>query len=277
MNSIGARAIGATALDAPAKLTLSLRITGVRDDGYHLIDAEMVSLSFGDVVTIAPTADTTAVAVTGPYAPGVPLDGSNLVTAALEAAGRSADVTIDKRIPHGGGLGGGSADAAAVLRWAGWSSEPSDLERASRIGADVSFCLVGGRARVRGIGEIVEPLPHVDQALTLVIPPLRVSTPAAYRAWDELGGPTTAGPNDLEPAAIVVEPRLAQWRDRIGEACGRSPVLAGSGATWFVHGEHSNALAALGNEGAVVIVATTTRSPFDITSSGSGDRSGRTD
>ena len=121
------------------------------------------------------------------------------------------------------------------------------------------FCLTGGRARVRGIGEIVEPLPFVARTVTLVIPPLRVSTPAAYRAWDELGAPTAAGPNDLEPAAVAVEPELARWRDLIGDLTGRTPVLAGSGAAWFVYGEHENALAALGNEGAQIVAATTTR------------------
>jgi 4-diphosphocytidyl-2-C-methyl-D-erythritol kinase len=65
-----------------------------------------------------------------------------------------------------------------------------------------------------------------------------VSTPAAYRAWDELGMPTAGGPNDLEPAALVVEPALARWRDRIREAAGEVPTLAGSGATWFLHGHH---------------------------------------
>lgn len=253
-------------IEAPAKLTLSLRVTGVRDDGFHLIDAEMVSLSIADVLEITPhdtttSPSSTSLSATGPFADGVPLDDSNLVAAALRAAGRSAHVAIDKRIPHGGGLGGGSADAAAVLRWAGWST--ADLERASRIGADVAFCLVGGRARVRGIGEIVEPLPYVERTVTLVIPPLHVSTPAVYRAWDELGAPTASGPNDLEPAALTVEPELARWRDRIGDACGQSPVLAGSGATWFVHGEHSNALAAVGNEGADIVVARTTRSESD--------------
>ncbi len=240
---------------APAKLTLSLRITGVRPDGFHLIDTEMVSLDVHDMLRIDPGGR--GLTVTGPYAPGVPVDGSNLVAVALRHAGRSAHVTIDKHIPHGGGLGGGSSDAAAVLRWVGHPSTPDGLRAASELGADVPFCLIGGRARVRGIGEIVEPLPHVDRIVTLVIPPLRVSTPAAYRAWDRLGGPTAPGPNDLEPAAIVVEPELARWRDLIGELTGQTPVLAGSGATWFVHGEHSNALAAVSNEGAVVVTATT--------------------
>jgi 4-diphosphocytidyl-2-C-methyl-D-erythritol kinase len=243
-----------TTLVAPAKLTLSLRVTGVRDDGYHLIDAEMVTLDLHDTVTIEPGG--TGVTITGPYADGVPTDDRNLAVRAL--GGRQAALTIDKRIPHGGGLGGGSSDAAAVLRWVGHPATPDGLAEAAQLGADVAFCLVGGRAGVRGIGEIVEPLPQVARTVTLVIPPLRVPTPAAYRAWDELGGPTAPGPNDLEPAALVVEPGLALWRDRIRELTGRTPVLAGSGATWFVHGKHDNALAALSSEGAEIIVARTT-------------------
>jgi 4-diphosphocytidyl-2-C-methyl-D-erythritol kinase len=244
-------------LAAHAKLTLSLRITGVRDDGLHLVDAEMVTISLADIVTIDPRGGGTTTA-SGPYAEDVPLDADNLVARALRLARRGpTDVHLEKRIPHGGGLGGGSADAAAVLRWAGWTGTTEQLEQAARLGADIAFCLVGGRARVRGIGEVVEPLTYVDRTITLVVPPLRVSTPAAYRAWDDLGGPTAPGPNDLEPAAIAVAPALARWRDRIGDATGRTPVLAGSGATWFVHGEHSNALVALGNEGAEIIAART--------------------
>jgi hypothetical protein len=68
-----------------------------------------------------------------------------------------------------------------------------------------------------------------------------VSTPAVYAAWDRLGGPSSSpsagGVNDLEPAALAVEPRLAEWRDRLGEATGLTPALAGSGGTWFVEGE----------------------------------------
>lgn len=237
---------------APAKLTRTLRITGVRDDGYHLIDAEMVTLDLADVLTITPAA-ASSLTLSGPFAAGVPTDGSNLVLRALALAGRSAAVHADKRIPNGGGLGGGSADAAAVLRWAGID----DVELAVRLGADVPFCLAGGRARVTGIGEIIAPLPPLDLAVTLVVPPLSVSTPAAYAAWDRLGGPTGDGPNDLEPAALAVEPALGAWRDRIGELLGVPPVLAGSGATWFSVGEHQDALADLVDEGAHVVVART--------------------
>ena len=76
---------------------------------------------------------------------------------------------------------------------------------------------------------------------TLLTPPLTCSTPAVYRAWDELGGPTAEGPNDLEPAALAVEPELARWRDRLGDATGEVPVLAGSGSSWFVEGAFADA------------------------------------
>ncbi len=224
--------MGADVVDAPAKLTRSLRITGRRPDGYHLLEAEMVTLALADTVAITPGA--TGISCDGPYAEGVPTDERNLVHRALELCARRAAVHVFKAIPHGGGLGGGSADAAAVLRWAGWT----DLSAAAAIGADVPFCLIGGRARVRGIGEQVEPLPFWPLDVTLVVPPLSVSTPAVYRAWDDLGGPSGEGPNDLEPAALVVEPRLAAWRDRVRDLTGIEPVLAGSGATWFVTGHH---------------------------------------
>ncbi len=210
-----------------AKLTLTLRITGVRSDGYHLLDAEMVTIDLADDLEFG-VGDRFEVL----GAPDVPADDSNLVRRALRAVGRRASVRLHKRIPAGGGLGGGSADAAAVLRWAG----VHDLSVAASLGADVPFCLVGGRARVGGIGEVVEPLVFSSRTFTLLTPPLSVSTAAVYRAWDSLGGRSADGANDLEPAALMVEPRLAAWRDRLGEATGQIPTLAGSGSTWFVEG-----------------------------------------
>ena len=236
-------------LTAPAKLTRSLRIVGVRPDGYHLLDAEFVELDLADDLEV--TSGGTGIEVDGPFADDVPRDVRNLAARALAVVGRTARLRITKRIPHGGGLGGGSANAAAILRWAG----VTDLAVAARLGADVPFCVVGGRARVTGIGEHVEPLPPEPLVVTLVVPPLEVSTPAVYRAWDELGGPRGSSPNDLEAAAIHVEPRLGRWRDRIAELTAERPNLAGSGSTWFVEGERDDALAALGDEGAVVIVA----------------------
>jgi 4-diphosphocytidyl-2-C-methyl-D-erythritol kinase len=282
-------AAGAVQLSAPAKLTLSLRVTGVRPDGYHDIDAEMVSLDLHDSLVIEPGTGLT-VHFELPAAPGqvgVPSGPNNLVAKALRAVGRESRVRLTKRIPPGAGLGGGSSNAAAVLRWAGCT----DLDLAARLGADVPFCVVGGRARVRGIGESVDPLPYEERRFVLLLPPFGVNTAAVYRAWDRLSrsegidqgrtdegpvtvGPVTVGPvgggqvgvgpvaegkvrdgqvgvgpvaesrvgdgpggkNDLEAAALHVEPRLAAWRDRFAEVGGARPLLAGSGSTWFLEG-----------------------------------------
>jgi 4-diphosphocytidyl-2-C-methyl-D-erythritol kinase len=208
-----------------------LRITGVRDDGYHLIDAEMVSLDLADELAFT---EGSGLEVVEGHQFGFVDPHDNLVGRALRAVGREAHVALRKRIPAGGGLGGGSSNAAAVMRWAGCD----DLGIAASLGADVPFCLRGGRARVTGIGEIIEPLPFVARTVTLAMPPFGCSTPAVYAAWDDLGGPTAAGPNDLEPAALVIEPRLAAFRDALGDATGQTPRIAGSGSTWFVDGAH---------------------------------------
>jgi 4-diphosphocytidyl-2-C-methyl-D-erythritol kinase len=223
-----------TIVSAPAKLTVSLRIVGVRPDGFHLIDAEMVTVDLADELVFSSGDGLEVVGATGL---AVPADDDNLVRRALRLVDRKAHVRLTKSIPAGAGLGGGSADAAAVLRWAGFD----DAERAATLGADVPFCIRGGRARVTGIGEVLEPLGHVERTYTLVTPPFGCSTPEVYRAWDDLGGPTASGPNDLEPAALVVEPRLARWRDELALATGAAPVLAGSGSTWFVEGAFPDA------------------------------------
>jgi len=225
---------------ALAKLAVSLRVTGVRNDGYHLLDAEMVTVDLADVLYFSPGLGLDVVLTETALAGGhgeVPADGSNLVLKALELAERQVHVYLVKRIPAGAGLGGGSADAAAVLRWAGLARGP---QLAAQLGSDVPFCLLGeGRARVTGTGEAVEPLRWEEvegKAYTLLVPPFGISTGAVYRAWDELGGPCSDNFNDLEPAALQVEPRLGERRDQLGEATGLVPRLAGSGSTWFVEG-----------------------------------------
>ncbi len=237
---------------APAKLTRELRIVGVRPDGYHLLDAEMVTLDWGDELEIDPGS---GVMVQGEGAErfAVPDGEENLVARALALCGRQAQVTIHKRIPPGAGLGGGSADAAAVLRWAGFD----DLKAAASIGADVAFCLIGGRARVTGIGEQVVPLEPVVETLTLLTPPLMCSTPAVYAKWDEMGGPHGEFGNDLEPAALAVEPDLARWRDVLGNRTGQRPRLAGSGSTWYVEGAHPGEYGPAGKRQQSVVVKTT--------------------
>jgi len=220
-------------LSAPAKLTTSLRIAGVRADGYHLLDAEMVSLDFHDSLEIVEN-ETGLEVIDDATGRSIDIPGPNLVTMALELCGREVRVTVRKRIPAGAGLGGGSSDAAAILRWAGYS----DTTGAAGIGADVAFCLRGGRARVAGIGEIIEPLPFEPLTFTLVTPPFGCPTPAVYAEWDRLGGPIGDNGNDLEPAALSLKPELGRWKDMLGDVSGQTPRLAGSGSTWFVSGAH---------------------------------------
>ncbi|MFV0260344.1 MAG: 4-(cytidine 5'-diphospho)-2-C-methyl-D-erythritol kinase [Acidimicrobiales bacterium] len=226
----------AVRLRAPAKLTLSLRVTGVQPDGLHTIDAEMVGVDLYDDLELRPTVDGVSrlELVDTAAAAGVTAGADNLVLRALALTGHTAAVRLRKRIPSEAGLGGGSADAAAVLRWAGMT----DPTVAARLGADVAFCLVGGRARVTGFGEVIEPLDFVPLTFTLFTPPVRCPTGAVFQAWDELGGPTGSGVNDLEPAALLVAPDLRTWRDGLARATGETPQLAGSGSTWFVPGAH---------------------------------------
>jgi 4-diphosphocytidyl-2-C-methyl-D-erythritol kinase len=230
-------------LTANAKLTLSLRVTGVRADGYHLLETEMVSIDLADVLEVTPGSGITVVdeVVGGTGVAGVPLGDENLVCRAMSVVRRSGHVKLTKRIPPASGLGGGSSDAAAILRWA----DMADPDVAAGIGADVPFCIRGGRARVTGIGEVIEPLQHEERSFVLLVPPLYVSTEAVYRAWDARNADRVLTShsndertgNDLEAAALEVEPSLARWRDRLFEVTGLRPRLAGSGSTWFVEGE----------------------------------------
>jgi len=222
-----------TRLFAPAKLTLSLAVTGVRSDGYHLLRSEMVSLSLADELTFTDGGTgLTLVAEPGTRAASLDGDGDNLITRALAAVGRRAAVHVRKRIPLGGGLGGGSTDAAAVLRWA----RCTDLDVARALGSDVPFSVVGGRALVEGTGESVTPLGYEPRTFLLVLPPFGVDTAKVYAAWDAAAGRQSSGDggNALTTAALTVEPRLARWRDALRDVAGGEPALAGSGSTWFV-------------------------------------------
>ncbi|MHB1444935.1 MAG: 4-(cytidine 5'-diphospho)-2-C-methyl-D-erythritol kinase [Acidimicrobiales bacterium] len=228
---------------APAKLTRSLRVVGRRADGYHLLEAEMVSLDWGDDLLIGPGSGLEVVDQTPWPGGAVPAGPDNLVSRAVGLVGREAAIRLTKRVPAGAGLGGGSSDAAAVLRWAGVAADQSGFDRAARLGADVPFCLLGGRARVSGVGERVDALEPLELEVSLLLVPLACSTPAVYAEWDriQLDGPVASDPaegagsvNDLEAAALRVEPGLAPWRDAWAEATGLTPRLAGSGSTWFV-------------------------------------------
>ena len=227
--------------EAPAKLNVSLRVVRAREDGYHDIESLVVPLSLADVVTVK-KADRLHVDVRGvePLAGEVPAGGLNLaLIAALALADArehvgGAEVVIDKRIPIAGGLGGGSADAAATIQaldelWGLGMTDAELAEIGARIGSDVPATLAGGPAVIRGRGETVEPFEMPPMWWVLVPFDFGVRSPDAYRWWDESG--TTPG-DDLEPvlrAAAEGDPdRLGPllFNDLQHVVCARHPPIA---------------------------------------------------
>ncbi|HEV3187127.1 MAG TPA: 4-(cytidine 5'-diphospho)-2-C-methyl-D-erythritol kinase [Acidimicrobiales bacterium] len=234
---------------APAKLTWYLEVTRRRDDGFHELRSEMVTLDFADRLDVDESGD--YLRLEGPFS-AVPLDDHNLVTRALELVERRAGVTLHKVIPPGGGLGGGSADAGAILRWAGGVS----AEKALSLGGDVPFCQMGGRALVEGVGERLTTLPYEPRDVTLVLLGFGVNTRQCYEAYDELvaAGEKPEGRNHLEAAARLVEPRLAETMDWLGATLENRVHLAGSGSTLFIEGHLEHGVETwdvLGPEGVV--------------------------
>lgn len=245
-------------VEAHAKLTLSLRVLGTRPDGYHELEALTVSVSEPhDSVVVACRDDVAGIhlTVTGADA-DVPRDASNLAVRAahlLRPEG-GVGIALHKRIPPGGGLGGASADAAAVMKGlvalgAADVTDDALLALGASIGSDVPFCLRGGAAWMRGRGERIDPVRVDPLAVLVATPPFGLSTPAVYRAWDDLGGPRSErvvpAPdsllpllgelvNDLEPAAEHVEPRWRDYRERLEALVGRPALLAGSGSSCAV-------------------------------------------
>lgn len=251
---------------APAKLTWSLRVLGTRADGYHELEALATTVDEPhDTVTLAASDHGITLSVSG-LDRDVPSDSSNLVWRAAAAAGIDVAITLEKRIPAGGGLGGGSSDCAAVLRQLrdGFGLDPARATAiAAELGSDVPVCLHGGTVWIRGRGEQVEPVTGVTPtSVVIAVPPVHSSTPAVYRAWDDLGGPratrAVAAPpalagvaaallNDLEPAAEAVSPGLTEFRHAFHDAAGREPFLAGSGSAycvWFDDPDAARATAA---------------------------------
>lgn len=174
-------------LDAAAKVNLGLEVIGRREDGYHDLRSILVSVDLADQVEIGAGE---GIDVTGAFAGDVPSDETNLALRALGELERRAGhalgrrLRIEKRIPARAGLGGGSADAAAVLRAArqlGVEVPPADLAAlAMGLGADVPFQLVGGIAAVGGAGEELEPLPYRELHIALAVSAARVSTAAVF-------------------------------------------------------------------------------------------------
>ena len=223
---------------APAKINLALHVTGRRADGYHLLDSIAVFADIGDRVVIEP-ADELRIILSGPFAAHAPGDRTDLSWRAAMAffakAGirPGATISVEKNIPAGAGLGGGSADAAAVLAGlnelfsAGLS--PEVLKAIGlKIGADVPMCLEGRTLRARGIGEDIAPVEGLPPLpMVLVWPGRTVSTAEVFsklqrRDNPPLGEPPTATTptelaawlagcrNDLEAPAMAVAPEIGE-------------------------------------------------------------------
>ena len=241
-------------LEAPAKLNLTLRVVGRRDDGYHELASDLVLLELADRLLLLPGCSGLRVEG-GDRIDDVPLGPDNLAWRGLVAAiGSEPDLAclaLEKRIPTQAGLAGGSSDAAAAWRLGravhGRSDRADEAEVASlaAIGADVPFFAAQVAAgRVRGIGERVEALEPMAREVVLVHPPFGLPTRAVFAELRpaEYG----SAENDLLGPALRLRPELATVIDDVA-AAGGAPRLTGSGPTVYVltdYGERANAVAA---------------------------------
>jgi 4-diphosphocytidyl-2-C-methyl-D-erythritol kinase len=254
-------------LRACAKINRSLLVRGLRPDGYHDLETVFQSLALHDTLEFSEASEGMTIAC---RAPGVPLDERNLAWKAArlvwQEAGRAGEpvgrVEITKQIPPQGGLGGGSADGAASL--VGWNRlwgaglSPDSLQGlALGLGADVPFFLVGGAALGLNRGDDLRPLEDLaPRWVVLVFPPFGVSTPEAFRWWDEdthrgaglragdrRGAGLRAGDsgdtgllgsrNDLEGPVSRRHPELVRIREQLEAAGAEQAAMTGSGSTMF--------------------------------------------
>ncbi len=253
---------------AYAKINWDLRILGKRPDTFHELDSIFVTIGLSDSMRFEPANDLSMTCSD----PSLPVDASNLVMKAALLLRQAANcslgtkIHLDKEIPMGGGLGGGSSDAACALDalnrlWnLNWSVERL-ATLAAQVGSDVAYFLFSGWCLCRGRGELVHRLPNsqtwLPTPLLLILPPLHVATPLVYKAlrypqWDGTGGRDAEGVgtklgaslkqtgagcldlrNDLTRAALQVEPRLASVQQILqGHFPGRW-LMSGSGASHF--------------------------------------------
>ena len=256
--------------EAPAKVNRELRLGGRRPDGYQEIRSRLVSIDLADRVSVERGAGSLELVTEGLAVPG---GESNLVVRAArllaERLGRTPDVRIllEKRVPVGAGLGGGSSDAARTLAllarlWEAPASEEELASIAALLGSDVPFFLTGGEADVAGRGERVTPLadsPPVE--LLLLVPPFAISTAEAYEAHrrlargsDESRSPSALevarsgkffGPNDLAFAVLEINPAMKILLESAHSSASEC-ALTGSGSTIVLRGAARDAGERLG-------------------------------
>ncbi|MER8830263.1 4-(cytidine 5'-diphospho)-2-C-methyl-D-erythritol kinase [Mesorhizobium sp. M0938] len=251
------------ALHAHAKINLALHVTGRRADGYHTIESLAVFTRFGDSVEIE-LADSDGFSVSGRYASTVPPDDSNLVIKARDALREQAGlqhtppvaIRLEKNLPVASGVGGGSSDAATVLRGLAetWRLDLDEAELARvalPLGADVPMCLAAKPLIARGIGDELSTVPGFPAlGLVLVNPGTAVSTAEVFNALsgrDNEGLPPLprnldfhsirnwleVTRNDLEPAARAIQPAIGKALSVLNKAGAGFARMSGSGATCF--------------------------------------------
>jgi len=238
-------------VEAPAKINRELRVGRIRDDGFHEVFSRMVSIDLADRLSAEPAQELEFSCDD----PAVPTGDGNLVVRAARALSERAGIAphvrlrLEKKVPMGGGLGGGSADAGVALLLLSrfWDLGPAAQawlpELAAGLGSDVPFFLTGGQADVTGRGEIVTQVADAPEtALILLVPPFPVPTAAVYRAYagraalaERLAVADPAhrgflGPNDLAPAVLEVEPRMGAYLSSVAKLTDDF-AISGSGAT----------------------------------------------
>jgi len=249
-------------LPAPAKINLFLHVTGRRDDGYHLLETLLVPIDRGDRVTLSVRDDAEIVRTRGPAGVAAGDDlavrAARLVQRACGIA-RGIDIDIDKQIPVGGGLGGGSSDAATVLLglnrlWQLGLSRRALMELALQLGADVPFFIFGTPAFARGIGELLESVSLPPTWFVVVAPPVAVATAEVFAAAELTRNSRSAkmsvfsegyGRNDLQAVAVSRFPEIAASLHALSNDAADAVAIAMSGSGACVFAAFSTEQAAL--------------------------------
>ena len=238
---------------APAKVNLSLHVVGQRPDGYHLIDSLVAFGVAADRLILTPS-DKSELSITGPESAGLPSGAGNLAFQAARLVGTPISITLEKYLPVAAGLGGGSSDAAAVLRGiqvlAGGAREYA-TEQLVSLGADLPVCFGAQSARIRGIGECVEPVDLPDLPVVLANPRCGLSTSSVFSQLqskanapmpDELPNFRDSGyliewllrqRNDLDAPAQQISSSVAIALRALEQSHALLVRMSGSGATCF--------------------------------------------
>jgi len=274
-----------------AKVNLYLQVGSLREDGFHRVQTIMQAIGLSDELCFEPGESGISISAES-ACDYLPPPGGNLISQAYEAVcrhtgvRRAVKVSLSKKIPVGGGLGGGSSNACTTIKaldemWSLGLSEAEMLSIASSIGSDVPFFLYGGSAYAEGRGEILTLLDDIEPLhIVLVRPPFAISTADAYRWLDEMEREITPEPlpppdpknaplfNSFEEALFPRFPVLRTIKEALVDGGCSGAMLSGSGSVVFgVAGSEERALSAAGAMrerclGEVFVTATERRKPF---------------